>query len=293
MLDQSFVPAPSKVRVHKAPHKILRTTRPAGEIIDRPDLCGISFQNKLIELKLAGKQTGMSTQIFRESMTSLARRDTTATMGINPKYLLHALDAQQIEDCATEVYGIELTKNKIYIDVELCEIAIDEASERLLDASIKGAKILFASSRPSATLALFSKLAVLAQEYGANILDSYSNTSKTIIDGRSGRNLTWCEKVCVVCEEDTMSLLGTNDTKIADDLFFHLPRPDLVVSDNIFAAGALTSSYPTISFIDLESLSLSVASVNEKNSLVVPINLSRPSSHYEIVYEYFKNFFEN
>lgn len=292
MADQSFVPAPPKVRVRKAPRKILRTTRPANEIVEKPDLSGISFQNKLIELKLAGKQTGMSTQIFRDAITNLVRRNSASTMGINPKYLLHALDAGQIEECATEVYGVDLSKNKIHINAELCEIAIDEAAGRLLDASVNGAKIIFASSRPSATLALFSRLAGLSQEFGATIIDSFTNTSKTIIDGRKGRNLTWCEKVAAVSDEETMSLLGTNDVKIGDDLFFHLPRPDLVVADHVFAAAALTSGFPTISFVGLESLAVAVASVNEKNDLSVPISLSRPTSHYEIIFDYFEDFFD-
>lgn len=291
MTEQSFVPAPPKVKVRKAPRRILRTTRPVNEIVERPDLEAISFQNKLIELKLAGKNSGISAHIFRDAIANLARRNHGSTMGINPKNLLHALDHQQIQDCAEEIFGIDLTKNKIYIDAQLSEIAIDEAAERLLDASVNGAKIIFASSRPGSTLALFSRLAGLAQEFGATIVDSFTNTSKTIVDGRNGRNLTWCEKVAVVSDEETMSLLGTNDVKISDDLFFHLPRPDLVVSDHVFAAGALTSGFPTISFVGLESLAVAVASIVEKHDLPVPINLNRPSSHYEIIYDYFLDFF--
>lgn len=292
MTEQSFVPAPPRVKIRKAPSRILRTTRPVNEILERPDLNSISFQNKLIELKLAGKNSGISTHIFRNAVANLARRHVDSTMGIKPKYLLHALDHQQIEDIAEELFGIDMTKNKIYIDAELCEIAIDEASERLLDAASRGAKMIFASSRPGSTLALFSRLAGLAQEYGATIIDSFTNTSKTIVDGRNGRNLTWCEKVAVVSDEETMSLLGTNDTKISDDLFFHLARPDLVVTDHVFAAGAITSGYPTISFIGLDSLAVGVASSNEKLDLSVPINLNRPSSHYEMVYDYFEDFFD-
>ena len=292
MTDQTFVPAPPKLRIRKAPRKILRTTRPVNEILDRPDINGISFQNKLIELKLAGKNSSISAKIFRESISNLARRTTGSTFGINPKHLLHALDAQQIEDYATEVYGVDLTKNKVSIDPELCEIAIDEAAEILLDASTKGAKIIFASSRPGATLPLMGRLALLAQEYGATILESFTNTSRTIVDGRRDRNLTWSDKVAVVSDETTKSLLGTNDTKIGDDSFFHLPRPDLVVADHVFAASALTSGYKTIALASLDSLALAVASLDESKTLSVPLDLSRPSSHYEIINEYFENFFE-
>lgn len=293
MADQSFVPAPPKVKVRKAPRKILRTTREAKDIVDRPDLENLSMQNKLRELSLAGPQSGMSTQIFRDNVANLARRSPSSTMGISPKFLLHALDSGQIEDICEEVYGIDATKNKVHIDLELSEIAIDEAAMTLLKASAAGAKIIFASSRPASTLPLMSGLANLAQEFGATVLESFTNTTTAIVDGRSGRNLSWVRKVATVCEPETMSLLGTNDIKISDDLFFHLPRPDLVVADHIFAAGAITRDFPSISFVGLESLAVSVASVNERNALAVPINLSRPSSHYEIINEYFEDFFES
>lgn len=293
MADQSFVPAPPKVKVRKAPRKILRTTREAKDIVDRPDLENLSMQNKLRELGLAGPQSGMSTQVFRDNVANLARRNPTATMGVSPKFLLHALDSGQIEEAAEEIYGIDTSKNKIHIDLELSEIAIDEAAMKLLNAAASGAKIIFASSRPAATLPMMSCLANLAQEFGAVILESFTNTSTAIVDGRSGRNLSWSGKVGSVCEVETMSLLGTNDIKISDDLFFHLPRPDLVVADHVFAAGAIARDYPTISFVGFESLAVAVASVNERNALAVPINLSRPSSHYEIINEYFKDFFES
>ena len=292
MAEQSFVPAPPKVKVRKAPRKILRTTREVKDIVDRPDLENLSMQNKLRELGLAGPQSGMSTQIFRDEVANLARRNPTSTLGISPKFLLHALDSGQIEDACEEVYGLDTTKNKINIDLELCEIAIDEAAMTLLKASAAGAKIIFASSRPGATLPMMSGLANLAEEFGAVILESFTNTATAIVDGRSGRNLSWSGKVATVCEPATMSLLGTNDIKISDDLFFHLPRPDLVVADHVFAAGAIARDYPTISFVGLESLAVAVASTNERNALAVPINLSKPSSHYEIINEYFEDFFE-
>ncbi len=292
MDSHEFVPAPpNKIRIKKAPRTVIRAIREVGEIVNQPDLEELTFEQALKKLGLAGSRSSIATTIFRDLVGNLARRHHDATMGINPKFLLHALDSGDIEECAKEVFGVDTTQNKVFINEELATIALAEMFERLFDASQNGARIIFASSRPASTLELFSELALMCYQLGAEILDSFSNSSSFVADGRKNRQLTWVSNVGVVSHEG--SLLATNDAKVADELMFHLPRPDLVVADHVFAGAALTNGYETIGLCGLESLAVAVASVNEKRCLAVPVDIDRPSSHYGIIANEAKSFFES
>lgn len=289
MDSHQFVPGP-RINVRKKPRRIVRPTREVGAIETTPDLESLSFLQQLVSMGIAGKKTAISTQLFRDYVGQLARRHPESTMGIGGKYLIHALDAGAIEDGATEIFGIDPTMQKVFIDPELTMIAIDEACELISDAASKGAKMIFATSRPAAMLPLFIELARLARESGAQILESFDNTSSLIADGRKGRHFTWCGSVAVL--SDGESLLSTNDAKAADDLLFHLPRPDLVISDHIIAGASLTNAYKTVAFAGLNSLAVAIASIPEKSCLTVPMHLEQPSTHYSIIANYAKTFFK-
>lgn len=290
MDSHRFVPGPPRINLRKKHRKIIRPLREVGAIIDKPDLESMTFIQQLIKMGLAGRKTSISTQVFRDNVSGLARRLTTSTMGISGKYFLHALDSGSIEQCAEEVYGIDTTEPGVFIDPELTMIALDEACARLADAASKGAKIIFASSRPAATLPLFIELAKISKEIGGEILQSFDNTSAFVSDGRKGRHFTWSGSVAVVTDGE--SLISCNDAKAADDLLFHLPRPDLVVADHIFAGAALTSGFPTIAFTGLESLAVAVASVPENHCLAIPISINQPSTHYDIIANFAKSYFK-
>ena len=290
MVNHQFVPSPPKRTLWRKPRKIFRVVREPGEIVDRHDFSNLTFIQQINAMRVAGKRSSISTQSFRDLVGQLARRYPQATMGINPKYLRHALDAGSIEDLAIEVYGCDPIQPKVFIDDELFMIALDEAFARISDVARNGGNIIFATSRPNAMLPFMIQLASLADNAGGNVLDLFSNTSPTIIDGRAGRCLTWCAGVGVVSGEG--SLLSTNDVKIGDDLLFHLSRPDLVVADHIFAGAALTNGYPTVAFTGFESLAVAVASVPEQQCTSVPISLSLPSNHYEILANNAKSYFK-
>lgn len=289
MDSHKFVPAPPKLFVRKKQRRIIRTTREVGTIIEKPDTESMTFVQELKTMGLAGSRSSISTNIFRDRVGQLARRHSGATMGINGKYLLHALDAGDIENCAVEVFGVDPTQPKVFIDPELTSIALDEALEKIAESARSGASMIFASSRPASTMPFMIELARLSKEAGARILESFDNTSEFIVDGRRGRSLTWCSSVAVV--SDGGSLLATDDAKAADDLLFHLPRPDLVVADHIFAGAALTNGYPTIAFAGLDSLAVAVASLPERHCLTVPMNLDQACSHYEIIANTAKSYF--
>ncbi len=289
MDDHRFVPGPAIVHVRKKRRRILRPTREVGAIIDRPDTESMTVVQELVAMGLAGRKTAISTQVFRDSIGQLARRNPESTMGINGKYLIHALDAGSIEEGAAEVFGVDTSQVTVKIDPELLEIALDEACERIAEVANKGGKLIFACSRPAATLPLLIELARLSAQAGANILQSFDNTSAFIADGRKDRRITWNGSVGVIT--DGQSLLATNDAKAADDLFFHLPTPDLVIADHIFAGASLTNGFPTIAFAGLESLAVAIASIPEKHCLTVPMSLSQPSTHYGIVANYAKSYF--
>jgi hypothetical protein len=289
MESHEFVPAPPKLVLKKKKRRIIRPTREVGAIFERPDTESMTFVQQLVAMGLTGRKTAISTQVFRDDVGQLARRHRDATMGISGKYLLHALDSGDIEKAAAEVFGIDTTQARVSIDPELTMIAIDEAFDRLSEASHQGARMIFATSRPASMLPLMIELAKLARETGAQVLDSFDNSGKFIADGRKDRHLTWCSSVGVVT--DGTSLLATNDANSGEDLLFHLPRPDIVIADHIFAGAALTSGYATIAFTGLESLAVAVASVPESQCLSVPISLSAPSSHYEVVAENARSYF--
>ena len=251
----------------------------------------MTFSQSLIKMGICGKRTSVSTQVFRDRVGQLARRNPESTMGISGKFLLHALDSGSIEECAQEVFGIDTSNHSVFIDPELTMIALDEAFDKIANAASNGAKIIFASSRPAATLPLFIEIARLSESVGANILQSFDDTSSFIADGRKGRHFSWSGGVAVM--SDGESILASNDAKAADDLFFHLPRPDLVVADHIFAGASITCGFATVAFTGLESLAVAVASVPENNCLAVPMSLSRTGNHYEIIANFAKSYFEN
>ena len=290
MEDHRFVPGPAGFRFKRKPKRIIRPLRQVRSFSIRPDLDSLTFEQQLKRLGLTGSKTSLSTQIFRDSIGQLARREPNATMGISPKYLIHALDSGAIEECLEEVFGTDASRPVVHIDLELTMIALDEAFEKISSAAKKQAKIIFATSRPASMLPLMIELARLSQECGAEILYSYDNTSSFVADGRKDRALTWSGQVGVVT--DNKSLLETNDAKVADDLIFHLPRPDLVVADHIFAGASLTAGYPTVAFASLESIAVAVASVPEPSALAVPISLTRPSSHYEVIANFARAYFD-
>ena len=291
MDSHQFVPGPARIDLRKKRQRIIRPTREVGSIAERPDLESMSFIQQIVKMGIAGKKTSISTQVFREAVGQLARRNPESTMGINGKYLIHALDAGSIEDGAAEVFGVDTSKPIVEIDPELTMIALDEAFEMISEAANQGAKMVFACSRPAATLPMFIELARLAENSGAKILQSFDNTSSFIADGRKGRTISWVGSVGVI--SDGQSLLATNDAKAADDLLFHLPRPDLVVADHIFAGASLTNGYPTIAFAGLESLAVAIASIPENQCLTVPMSLDRSSTHYDIIANFAKSYFEN
>lgn len=288
MEEHRFVPGPRIARARKK-RLIMRPVREVGIIRDKPDLDGMTFNKQIRVLGLAGSPTSIPTTLFRDHVGQLARRHPEAVMGINGKYLLHALDAGEIEACCEEVFGIDTTGPTVQIDPELTEIALSEACASLSDAARHGARIIFASSRPASTLSLFAELARMCADAGAEILDLFANTSEFIADGRRGRRITWIDSVGVLT--DGASILATNDARVADDLIFHLSRPDIVVADHIFAGAAVTNGYPTLAFTSLESLAVAVATVPEPRSISIPISLSAPSSRYGIVANYAKSFF--
>ncbi|MFN8015748.1 MAG: phosphatase [Acidimicrobiia bacterium] len=290
MEEHRFVPGPARFRFKRRPKRILRPLRQAGSLTIRPDIDSLTFEQQLKKLGLSGSRASVSTQIFRDSIGQLARREPQSTMGISAKYLLHALDAGAIEECLEEVFGTDTSRPVVNIDLELTMIALDEAFEKISSAAKKQAKIIFASSRPASMLPLMIELTRLSQECGAEILYSYDNTSSFVADGRKDRQLTWCGQVGVVTDKN--SLLATDDAKVADDLIFHLPRPDLVVADHIFAGAALTAGYPTVAFTSLDSVAVAVASVPEPSALAVPLSLNRPSSHYEVIADFARSYFE-
>ncbi len=289
MDEHKFVPGPAIIHVRKKRQRILRPTREVGAIADRPDTESMTVVQEFVAMGLAGRKTSVSTQVFRDSIGQLARRNPESTMGISGKYLLHALDAGQIEECAAEIFGVDTSQASVKIDPELLEIALDEAFERIAEVANKGGKLIFASSRPAATLPLLIELARLSAEAGGKILQSYDNTSAFIADGRKDRRVTWSGSVGVITDGE--SLLATNDAKAADDLYFHLPRPDLVIADHIFAGTSLTNGLPTIAFAGLDSLAVAVASLPEKQCLTVPMSLSQPSTHYDIIANNAKSYF--
>ncbi len=290
MEEHRFVPSQRNFRVKKK-RKIFRTIKPVGQIIDKPDFESMTFSQSLNKMGISGKRTSISTQVFRESIGQLARRNPASTMGISGKFLLHALDSGSIEECAEEVYGIDSSLASVHIDADLTMIALDEAFDRISKAARQGAKIIFASSRPAATLPLLIEIARLSENIGATILQSFDDTSSFIADGRKGRHFSWSGGVAVM--SDGESILASNDAKAADNLLFHLPRPDLVVADHIFAGAAITGGYPTIAFAGLESLAVGVASVPENQCLAVPISLSRTANRYSIIANFAKPYFEN
>ena len=121
---------------------------------------------------------------------------------------------------------------------------------------------------------MYRALAEAAHDAGAVVLEA---AQSSLIDGERWR-LWWVDGVAVVTDGE--SLLAHNSAAAADELFFVLPTPDLVVADGWFAGRALAAGLEVVAFADLDAVALAVAAWRGMAVRVVPLDECRSPHAY-------------
>jgi hypothetical protein len=148
------------------------------------------------------------------------------------------------------------------------------ARDRIVEVARDGGTLAFATSRPASLLGVYRALAATAARAGGAVLDA---AQTSLVDG-DGRRLWWLEGVAAVT--DGRNLLAYDGIAAADELFFVLPRPDVVVADGWFAGAALSAGLEVVASVDLDAVALAVAAWRGMAIRVVPLDQSRPPQAY-------------
>jgi hypothetical protein len=193
------------------------------------------------------------------------------------------LELDEILDVARDQWGWRENDQKVAISPDHTRAALARALHLIDDVAGRGGRIAFATGRPASMLGLYQRLVERARAGGAEILVE-QQSSEFRSDGRSGRRLWWYDGVAVVTDGE--HLLAQTGVEAADEFLFWLPRPQLVVADVGFAAGAIRDGIETIAFADLDAIALGVAGARGGRVVVVPLDISRPPYGYRLALEW-------
>lgn len=217
-------------------------------------------------------------------MRRLRAGDPVALLGFPP---FPHLELATIQAAARTWWGWSDATETAGIDPDRTVAGWTAALARLDDVAARGGRVAFATGRPASLLALYRSLAARVVDAGGGV-PSGRQAGPFRADGRSGRFLWWSDGVGVLT--DGRDLLATTGAEAAAELLFTLPRPDLLVGDVGFAAGAVRSGIETVALGGLDSVALGVAaSAVEDGSLpgapctIVPLHDACPPAAYELL----------
>ncbi|MCC6338378.1 MAG: phosphatase [Acidimicrobiia bacterium] len=171
------------------------------------------------------------------------------------------------------------------IDPDLTLAAWVTAVDRVLDVASRGGRLIFATGRPASLLPLYQQVAVLATAAGGDVLADTESPPFPPGARRTptARRIRWFGGVAVVT--DGRSLLADDAVEAARELFFHLPRPDLVVADHGFAGGAVAIDVETVALADLDALAFGLVVDDGLPVTLVPCTDTQAPAAYECLAE--------
>jgi hypothetical protein len=206
-----------------------------------------------------GHVAGRSTQFTRDDMRRMVRE------------LLYGHEAASLGVGALA----DLTTEQASAAIEMVTlVAFESACERVLEVGRRGGRLVFATARPASLLGVYRALAAAAIDAGGVVLEA---AQSSLVD-RVGYRLWWLDGVAVVTDGE--NLLAHDSAAAADELFFVLARPDLVVADGWFAGSALAAGLEVVACADLDAVALAVAAWRGMAIRVVPLDERRPPQAY-------------
>jgi hypothetical protein len=230
-----------------------------------------SRRERLKDAHVAGRSARFTRDDVVRVARALVHRDDTVALGV-PAFTNLTMD--HVSAAIAMVYGWDSDGAAGRIDPTNTLVACDGACQRILEVARRGGRVAFATARPASLLGVLGALAEAVDEAGGAVLEA---AQSSLIDGHR-RRLWWVDGVAVVTDGE--SLLAHNGATAADELFFVLPTPDLVVADGWFAGRALAAGLEVVAFADLDAIALAVAAWRGMAIRVVPLDGSRTPQAY-------------
>jgi hypothetical protein len=223
----------------------------------------------------AAHVTGRSLRFGREEVVGVMRRlvagDTRARLGLPP---MNDLALEHVEAAVADVYGWRGDGPRARIAPRHTIDAFVAARDRIHDVAAAGGTLAFATGRPASMLSLYRAMATSATRAGGAVLQH----GDSIVVSPGACRLWWIDGIAVAT--DRGSVLADQGVPAAQELFFALLRPDLVVADSTFAGVALELGLEVVAFADLDALALAVAAWRGLAVRVVPLDQQRPPGAY-------------
>jgi hypothetical protein len=230
-----------------------------------------SRRERLKHAHVAGRSTRFARDDTLRVARALVQRNDAAGLGVPA---LANLTMGHVSAAIEMVYGWDGDGTRARIDPSNTLIAFEGACRRILEVARGGGRVAFATTRPASLLGICRALAEAVDDAGGAVLEA---PQSSLIDGRS-RRLWWLDGVAVVTDGE--SLLAHDSAAAADELFFVLPTPDLVVADGWFAGTALAAGLEVVAFADLDAIALAVAAWRGMAIRVVPLDECRTPGAY-------------
>lgn len=221
----------------------------------------------------------------RDEVVGLARRVVSgharARLGLPTAADDHPASIDDVLALAERHWGLHWDGPTPVIDPDLTLASWSAAVERVLDVSSRAGRLIFATGRPASLLPLYQELAAVALAAGGEVLADAESSPFPPGARRSpsARRLRWFGGVAVVT--DGRSLLADDGLEAAQELLFHLARPDLVVGDQGFAGTAIAQEVETVAVADLDALAFGVAVDEGLPVTLVPCADGQPPAAYE------------
>jgi|GEM_PF-1016345 len=238
----------------------------------------------LREQVIGTRVTGTHARLGRAEFLSMMRRlrdgERSMLWGLDP---FPALELDEILEVARTQWGWRESEQKVASSPDHSRAALARSLDLIDEVARRGGRIAFATGRPASMLGLYRSLAARARAGGADLIDE-RQTGEFRSDGRSGRRLWWLDGVAAVTDGE--HLLAQSGIDAADEFLFWVPRPQLVVADVGFAAGAARDGIETVAFADLDAVALGVAAARGRRVTVVPVDVSRPPYAYRLLLEW-------
>lgn len=228
----------------------------------------------LVRSGVAGRARTPGATELRRLAERVAAGDPGVLCGLEP---FAGADLPEVESALGAVYGASPEAQPCAVDPARTVAGIAAASDAIAAASQGGGRIAFATASPASLLPLLQHLARLGSSAGAEVVGE-PDSPPFRAGGRTGRFLRWFDGVAVV--SDGVSLLGTDECEVADELLFTIRRPHLLVADGPFAGRAVAAGIPTVAFAGLAHLALAVAAHRGERLTVVPLATDREPAAY-------------
>ena len=155
--------------------------------------------------------------------------------------------------------------------------AWERVGERLLEAALRGERVLFATGHPGDLDPLYGAIAELAEARGARIVRPGEGIFWSDLGAGRRWTIAFHGAVGMVTDEERPRHSHRPDPM---EVMLTAERPDLVVADHGFAGAAIEAGVETLSVADVNDPALIVAKAQGRTDIVVVLDDHVPAENY-------------